>query len=91
MIGLKRNNISYKEKGGRPRNAQKYKKPNSAAEQLAQASPFLLERECSSDIFKIDAFLTQASYLSLWRESARTIGSFYVLINKPINATQEVS
>jgi len=35
MTGLKMNNISYKEKNGRPRNVQKYKKPNSAAKQLA--------------------------------------------------------
>ena len=65
MNGLKRINISYKEKSGRPRNAQKYKTPNSAAEQLAQASPFSLTKNAPVAMLKTNAFLAQASYISL--------------------------
>jgi len=35
MIGIKRNNISYKEKAEKPKNTQKYKKLNSTAKQFA--------------------------------------------------------
>jgi len=38
MIGPKKNNISEKEKVGRPQNAQNHKKSNSAIENLTQAS-----------------------------------------------------
>jgi len=64
MNGLKRNNISYKEKARRPKSVHKYKKLNSAAKQLAQASPFSLERECSSGSVK-NRRLTHSSELYL--------------------------
>ena len=88
MTRLKRNNISYKEKSGRPRNAQKYKKPNSAIEQPLKRVHFCFSENAPVVVLKTDAFFTQASYISLERESVRTIGPFYVLINKPISATQ---
>jgi len=45
----------------------------------------------SEALGKIDTLLAQASYISLERESAKNIGSFYVLLNKPISTKQEVT
>jgi len=49
MIGLKRNNIGYKEKAGRPRNVQKAQL-SSGATRSSENAPMAVK--------KIDAFLT---------------------------------